>query len=212
MADNTTTTPQSPPTPTPTPTPIVTTDKCIIRAYVPSDAEAMAAAANYPEIAQYMRNTFPHPYTLESARYWIEQSTRASPTVNFGIFTPGAAAAEEEEQGGGGGTFAGAIGLIPRADIEYRTWEVGYWVAMDHWGKGIATSALKAFSAWAFEQFPELLRIEAGVFSENVASLRVLERAGFTREGLRRQAICKKGKIIDQVTFSLLRDDLRDLH
>ncbi|KAI1805580.1 acyl-CoA N-acyltransferase [Daldinia bambusicola] len=203
MADNTTpqsqSQSQSQSPPTPTPTPIVKTDKCMIRAYVPSDAEAMAAAANFPEIVQYMRNTFPHPYTLDSARFWIEQSTRASPTVNFGIFT-----AE--------GALAGAIGLTPRKDIEYRTCEVGYWVAMDQWGKGIATSALGAFSAWAFDAFPELLRIEAGVFSENVASQRVLERAGYTREGVRRQAICKNGKIIDQVTFSLIRDDLRDLH
>ncbi|KAI1483828.1 acyl-CoA N-acyltransferase [Daldinia eschscholtzii] len=180
------------------PAPIVKTDKCIIRAYAPSDAEPMAAAANHPEIVQYMRNTFPHPYTLESANYWINLSIDASPMVNFGIFTPG-------------GAFVGGIGLIPHQDIEYRTWEVGYWIGKDYWGRGIATSALKAFSAWAFGAFPELLRIEAGVFSENIASQRVLERVGYTREGLRRQAIFKNGKIIDQATFSLLRDDLKDL-
>ncbi|KAI2769796.1 acyl-CoA N-acyltransferase [Daldinia loculata] len=181
-----------------TPAPIVTTDKCIIRAYVPSDAEGAVAAANFPELVQYMRNTFPHPYTLDSANHWINISLNSNPMVNFGIFTPE-------------GTFAGGIGLTPHQDIEYRTWEIGYWVGKEFWGKGIATSALEGFSAWSFEQFPELVRIEAGVFIENVASQKVLERAGYTKEGIRRQAVCKKEKITDQATYSLLRDDLRDL-
>ncbi|KAF3059632.1 putative ribosomal N-acetyltransferase YdaF [Daldinia childiae] len=181
-----------------TPAPIVTTDKCIIRAYAPSDAEGAVAAANYPELVQYMRNTFPHPYTLDSANYWINLCLNSDPMVNFGIFTPE-------------GIFAGGIGLTPYKDIEYRTWEIGYWVGKDFWGKGIATSALKAFSVWAFERFPELIRIEAVVFIENIASQKVLERVGYTKEGIRRQAVCKKEKIMDQVMYSLLRDDLRDL-
>ncbi|KAI0122449.1 acyl-CoA N-acyltransferase [Daldinia grandis] len=182
----------------PTPEPIVTTDKCIIRAYLPSDAEGAVAAANFPELVQYMRNTFPYPYTLDSANYWINFSINGDPMVNFGIFTPE-------------GTFAGGIGLTPHQDIEYRTWEIGYWVGKEFWGKGIATSALKGFSAWAFKQFPELIRIEAGVFIGNIASEKVLERAGYTKEGIRRQAICKKGRIIDQATYSLIRDDLKEL-
>ncbi|KAI0849495.1 acyl-CoA N-acyltransferase [Daldinia vernicosa] len=181
-----------------TSTPIVTTDKCIIRAYLPSDAEGMVEAANFPELVQYMRNTFPHPYTLDCANHWINSSTNSNPMVNFGIFTPE-------------GTFAGGIGLTPHQDIEYRTWEIGYWVGKKFWGKGIATSALRGFSVWAFEQFPELIRIEAGVFIENIASQKVLERVGYTKEGIRRQAVCKKEKIMDQVTYSLVRDDLRDL-
>ncbi|KAI8962391.1 acyl-CoA N-acyltransferase [Daldinia sp. FL1419] len=185
-------------TPEATSAPIVKTDKCIIRAYVPSDAEPMSAAANFPEIVQYMRNTFPHPYTVENAKSWINFATSGDPIVNFAILTLD-------------GAFAGAIGLNPHKDIESRTWEIGYWIGMDYWGKGMATSALKAFSIWAFSHYPELLRIEAGVFSENVASQKVLERVGYTKEGLRRQAVFKKGKIIDQVTYSLIRDDVKNL-
>ncbi|KAL7627183.1 hypothetical protein AAE478_003959 [Parahypoxylon ruwenzoriense] len=177
------------------PAPIVTTDKCYIRAYMPKDAAPMAAAANHPEISMYMRNRFPFPYTLENAKFWLEFSTSHTPTVNFGIFSPD-------------GAFAGGIGLTPGQDVEYRTWEIGYWVARDHWGKGIATSALKAFSEWAFKEFPDLLRLEAGVFDGNAASLKVLERAGYVKEGVRRKAICKKGQVMDLVVYSLLREDL----
>ncbi|KAI0841480.1 acyl-CoA N-acyltransferase [Hypoxylon sp. FL0890] len=177
------------------PAPIVTTDKCIIRPYTLSDAEPMAAAANFPEISLYMRNRFPSPYTLENSKFWIDFSMKATPMVNFGIFTLD-------------GDFAGGIGLTPGQDVEYRTWEIGYWVAKHHWGKGIATSALKAFSAWAFKEFPELLKLEAGVFEGNGASMKVLEKANYVREGVRRKAICKKGKVLDQVLFGLLREDL----
>ncbi|KAI1101554.1 acyl-CoA N-acyltransferase [Jackrogersella minutella] len=180
------------------PKPIVTTDKCFIRAYVPSDAAPMAELANHPEISMYMRNRFPYPYTLESSNFWINFSMKGTPMVNFGIFTLG-------------GAFAGAIGLTPRDDVESSTWEVGYWIAMDHWGKGIATSALRGFSAWAFKEFPELFRLEAGVFEGNDASMKVLERAGYTKEGVRRKAIFKKGKLLDQTIYGLLRDEIEGL-
>ncbi|KAI1781377.1 acyl-CoA N-acyltransferase [Hypoxylon cercidicola] len=177
------------------PTPIVITDKCLIRPYVMSDAEQLAEAANHPEITEYMRNSFPHPYTIQNSKYWIDFSMNAKPMVNFLICTLD-------------GTLAGGIGLTPRGDIEYRTWELGYWVAMDHWGKGIAKSAVKAFTLWAFKEFPDLLRLEAGVFSGNTASMKVLDRVGWTKEGVRRKAICKNKKVMDLVLYSVLREEV----
>ncbi|KAI2602803.1 acyl-CoA N-acyltransferase [Hypoxylon sp. NC1633] len=179
-------------------TAIAATDKCFIRPYVFSDVEPIAAAGNHPAISAYMRNTFPFPYTLESSSQWIGSCMKDDPMVNFAICTPE-------------GQPCGGIGLIPRKDVEYRTWEVGYWVGTEHWGKGIATSALRAFSIWALKAFPELLRLEAGVFGGNNASMKVLERAGYTKEGVRRKAICKKGEVMDQVVFGLIREDLEGL-
>ncbi|KAI6087463.1 acyl-CoA N-acyltransferase [Hypoxylon rubiginosum] len=181
-----------------TPAPIVTTDKCLIRAYALSDAQALADAGNHPEIVAYMRDTFPNPYTLESANFWIDFALKMDPMVNFVICTLD-------------GTPAGGIGLKPQNDVDSRNWELGYWVAMDHWGKGVATSAAKAFSLWAFKQFPDLLRIEAGVFSDNTGSMKVLERIGFTKEGVKRRAIYKKGKIMDLAIYGLLREEAERL-
>ncbi|KAI4869012.1 acyl-CoA N-acyltransferase [Hypoxylon rubiginosum] len=181
-----------------TPEPIVVTDKCLIRPYALSDVEPLAEAANLPEIVAYMRNTFPHPYTIESSKFWVDFAMNADPMVNFIICTPD-------------GTPAGGIGLTPRKDVDYRNWELGYWVAKDHWGKGIATSAAKAFSLWAFKQFPDLLRLEAGVFGDNTASMKVLSRVGYTAEGVKRHAICKNGKVMDLVIFGLLRAEVEGL-
>ncbi|KAI2617247.1 acyl-CoA N-acyltransferase [Hypomontagnella submonticulosa] len=174
--------------------PIVTTDKCIIRPYAASDAEASAAGANHWEIVQFMRDTFPFPYTIDNANFWIDFTLKANPIVNFAITDLD-------------GTFVGGIGLKPNVDVERRTNEVGYWIVPEHQGKGYATSALKGFIAWAFKEFPDLLRIEAGVFSTNIGSPKVLERAGFTLEGVRRKAVEKKGIVQDMFMYGLLRDE-----
>jgi RimJ/RimL family protein N-acetyltransferase len=155
----------------------------------------MAAAANTPLISRYMRNTFPNPYTLDSANAWISISTARLPLRNFAILSPD------------GQDFYGGIGLRPLEDVECRTCEVGYWIAPAAWGRGLATEALRGFSRWAFEQFRELLRLEAGVFSTNEASGKVLSKAGYTHEGTRRKAIWKNGEVLDIKIYSLLREE-----
>ncbi|KAI0146624.1 acetyltransferase [Pestalotiopsis sp. NC0098] len=155
---------------------IVTTDKCFIRPLEESDAPAIAAAANHPEIARFMRNRFPHPYTLDDANSWISLCSKREPRVDF--------------------------------DTECHTWELGYWLAKDQWGKGITTSAVKGFCKWAFAHFPELSRIEAGIYEGNDGSMKVLERVGFTKEGVRRKAVFKHGQSWDVAIFGLLRDEL----
>ncbi|KAI2612681.1 acyl-CoA N-acyltransferase [Hypoxylon fragiforme] len=180
------------------PVAIVKTDKCFVRPYTLDDALPLATAANHQVITNYMRNSFPNPYTLQDSNFWINSCLTSNPMVNFCICAPD-------------GTPAGGIGLTQGRDVEYRTWEVGYWVAQEHWGKGIATSALRAFSVWAIQQFPEILRLEAGVHSGNEGSLKVLERAGYTKEGVRRKAVCKGGEIRDMITFSLLREEVEGM-
>ncbi|KAK6064921.1 gcn5-related n-acetyltransferase [Seiridium cupressi] len=174
---------------------IVTTDKCFIRPYNVSDAASLSAAANDPEIARFMRNKFPSPYTLDDAHFFINLSSERTPCVNYAIFLLD-------------GTYAGGIGFIPGGDTEFRTWEVGYWIGKNQWGKGVTTSAVKGFCKWAFTAFPEILRIEAGVYEGNFGSMKVLERAGFLREGVRRKAVVKSGKAFDVTVFGLLREDV----
>jgi RimJ/RimL family protein N-acetyltransferase len=155
----------------------------------------MALAANNPGIAKNMRNTFPNPYTLDSAKSWIGLSTSASPMLNFGIHSPDQA------------QFLGGIGLQPGTDIECRTYKVGYWIAPAAWGKGLATEALVGFCRWTFETFADVLRLEGEVFATNEASARVLTKAGFVHEGTRRGAIWKNGEVLDLKIFGLLREE-----
>ncbi|KAI0181132.1 acyl-CoA N-acyltransferase [Hypoxylon sp. FL1284] len=180
------------------PEPIVVTDKCLVRPYVVSDAPALAEAANRPEIYAFMRDTFPHPYTVENSLAWIDFAQKGDPMVNFAICSLDSMP-------------IGAIGLKPFKDVERCTYELGYWLSKDHWGKGITTSAAKAFCVWAFKNLPDMVRLESCAFEGNFGSLAVLERAGFVKEGVRRKSAIKHGVMLDQVTYSMLREEVEGL-
>ena len=85
-----------------------------------------------------------------------------------------------------------------------RTAEIGYWLAEPFWGRGIVTDAVRALVPVAFEQ-TDIVRIQAGIFSNNPASMRVLEKCGFVREAVHRNAITKNGVMMDEVMYVRFR-------
>ena len=84
------------------------------------------------------------------------------------------------------------------------TAEMGYWLSEMYWGRGLATRAAMATSDWAFDHYG-LTRVFAQVFSHNLASMRVLEKAGFHREGVLCRSAVKNGVILDQVLYAKVR-------
>ena len=162
---------------------------CIVRLFRTDDAEELQAIANDPEIARTLLDLFPNPYTLDDARAWIALNARDDAT-NFLIEVDGVP--------------GGAVGYT-RFDAERRcTAETGYWIARKFWGRGIATAALKAVAGLAFER-DDIVRLEAGVYSNNPASMRVLEKCGFEREGIFRRDTIKNGEILDRMMYAKLR-------
>ncbi|KAK4459731.1 putative N-acetyltransferase [Cladorrhinum samala] len=176
---------------------------CQLRPYREEvDVDSLAEAANNPKIARWMRDAFPHPYTKADAKAWISIANSASPLRDFAICSL--------PDGGGGSEPAaavviGGIGLKVRDDIHYRTMEIGYWLSEPHWGRGISTEAVIAFSEWAFETFGHVVRLEAEVFEGNLGSARVLEKAGFEFEGRRKKAVEKSGVVLDALIYCKLR-------
>jgi RimJ/RimL family protein N-acetyltransferase len=83
-------------------------------------------------------------------------------------------------------------------------------VGADARGRGVATAATRLAGNWAFEAVPELARLQLRAAVENVASNRVAEKAGFTREGvLRAQRFNPRlDRRVDFVMWSLLREEL----
>ena len=175
------------------PKPILRLRSCLIRPYDEGDVDSLAKAADNPKIAQWMRNTFPQPYTTDDARSWISIANSASPVRDFAICQLT------------GPAVIGGVGLKARDDIHYRTMEIGFWLSEDHWHQGTATDAVTAFSKWAFGRFDSLLRLEAEVFEGNAASGRVLEKAGFMFEARHRNAIEKSGVVKDALIYCKLR-------
>jgi RimJ/RimL family protein N-acetyltransferase len=102
--------------------------------------------------------------------------------------------------------FLGAISLLRFVWDDARC-EVGYWLAPEGRGRGAATTGTRLLATWALTSLG-LERVDLHAARDNVASQRVAERAGFTREGVLRSHESLKGRRNDIVVFSLIRADL----
>jgi ribosomal-protein-alanine N-acetyltransferase len=93
------------------------------------------------------------------------------------------------------------------SDIERRTAEIGYWLGEAFWGKGITTAAVRAVTSYGFEAL-NLTRIFAVPFASSSASISVLKKCGYIREGIIRRSAIKEGVVLDQVLYALTDRDL----
>jgi ribosomal-protein-alanine N-acetyltransferase len=163
---------------------------CIVRSWTTDDAESLQRHANNRNVSIHLRDRFPYPYALENAKTFLAWLARQpSPTV-WAIEA--------------GGEAVGGIGIERHSDIERVSAEIGYWLGEQVWGRGVATEALRAVTAEAFERY-ELTRIYAVPFADHRASIRVLEKAGYVKEGVMRQSAIKEGRIRDQALYAIYK-------
>ena len=89
-------------------------------------------------------------------------------------------------------------------DIFEKSCSLGYWLGEAYWGKGVMTRVVKEFCDFIFENY-DIIRIDAGACAENIGSRRVLEKAGFKFEGLHEKSVYKNSRVMDTVTYALLK-------
>ena len=155
-----------------------------------SDAQSLAKAANNENVARFLREKFPYPYTLQDAVEYINYVLSSKNELTYGIFV--------ENQ------VCGCISVIFRGDVYKKSCELGYWLSEEHWGKGIMTSAVKEFCTFVFENY-DINRIDAEIFADNISSRRVLEKVGFSFEGLHKEKVYKYGKFMDEAVYALVK-------
>jgi ribosomal-protein-alanine N-acetyltransferase len=160
-----------------------------LRGWEPDDEAALIKYANNPRVSANLFDTFPYPYTAADAQKWLRSQQ--------GIETPPFLAIEMN------GEAIGGIGIAPKPDVYARGANIGYWLGEPFWGKGIMTEAVTLMVKYAFQNF-NLVRLQAGVYSSNPASMKVLEKAGFTKEGIAKKAIFKRGEFLDEHIYALL--------
>ncbi len=85
---------------------------------------------------------------------------------------------------------------------------LGYWIGEIYAGKGMMTDAVRTVVRFSFDRL-QLNRIEAACLPRNIASVRLLEKVGFSREGYARKYLCIDGRWQDHVLYGLVRDDPR---
>lgn len=103
------------------------------------------------------------------------------------------------------------IGTCGFSDFDhFSRAELGYELSMEHWHKGIMSEALKALIPFGFNEI-EMHRIQASIFPENTASIRLLERFGFKKEGILRQYTYIKHRDVweDCLVMALLKNETR---
>lgn len=165
-----------------------------LRAPKDGDLQRLVEVADDPEIARWTH--VPHPYTRENAANFLayaQEKLRLGREFHLAIVDK-----DTDE-------LIGMIALND-LDIESERAEVGYWVARDRWGQGIASEALQLVLEAAFERLG-LTRIYAFVLEGNTASIKMLERFGFNEEGRLRWHTKRGGTWMDKIWYGLLREE-----
>jgi [ribosomal protein S5]-alanine N-acetyltransferase len=168
---------------------------CVLRPWNEGDRSSLVRHANSYEVWRHMRDQFPYPYTSEAADEWIAFAQQ-NPQTQFAIEVRGEA--------------CGGISLMLKSDVERCSVEIGYWLGEAVWGRGIVTAAVRALTDYGFKTLG-LTRIFAVPFADNAASVRVLEKAGYLREGVMRRSAIKEGIIRDQILYAITDQDLARL-
>lgn len=169
-------------------------DEISLSPFVDADRPSLVQHLNVTDEFSRHMATMPHPYTDLHAEQWLTmistRSLRVSHTRTWAVRQ--------------NGQLVGAIGFRDMSVGERA--EVGYWIAKPLWGRGLMSGIVRALSDFAFSHY-DLRRIYAGAFTINPASCRVLEKAGFTREGVRRQHFFRNGEAFDVALYAKLRDE-----
>ena len=169
------------------------TEEFTLREWRLSDKISLAANADNINVWNCVRDYFPHPYTVRDGEEFITMvGNRIGPTVDFAIEIDGAA--------------VGGIGIVLKLDVERVAAEIGYWLGEKYWNRGIMTGAIKKMAEYSFMTF-QIEKLYATVFDFNIASQRVLEKAGFEKEAVLKRAAIKSNRVMDLHYYGFLRTE-----
>ena len=178
--------------------PEIKTEDILLRKITSQDLDALCVIYQNPNVFRYIPGDAKK--SRETVRHLVdhfERDFRKGKELFLGICLP-----ESPDQLLG---VAEMFHYDPRVNMV----TVGYRLDEQHWGKGYAARAMRALCAYLFDEIG-IRRIQAFVMPENPASIRVLEKCGFMREGYIRQGSFCRGKgIVDLVSFSLLKGELQ---
>ena len=162
-----------------------------LRPWNAADAPTLARYANDERIACHLRDSFPHPYSVSDAEFFLCLVADSTRDLFLAIEVDGEA--------------IGSVGIHFKTDVRRRSAEIGYWLAPACWGRGLATAAVRAVSAYVLAEF-DICRLYAVVFATNPASGRVLEKAGYELEARLRQSVVKDGQTLDSLLYALVSE------
>jgi len=177
--------------------PTLETERLILRPVTPADANAVFLYCSNPAITRF--TLFETHQTIDDSRWFVHEYARNRYAANEP--DPFAIVLKADPLG----TMIGALGAHWESQ-QNLTMEFGYSLAEPYWGCGLATEAVGRLVRHVFEEYA-LERLQARVFAGNGASGRVLDKLGFTREGVLRSSVLRRGRSWDVAMYSLLRGE-----
>lgn len=169
------------------PDPALSDDAVQLRQWADEDAPEIMRCCSDPLVPRYIP-IIPMPYSLSDAEQFIDRSRTPSDELNLAV-------------AGHSGELFGAIGVAIQSDPGIA--EIGYWLAPEARGRGLATRALRLLSAWTLRE-TDIARLQLQTAVENLPSQAVATRAGFTREAVLRAYMDNRGARHDSVMFSII--------
>lgn len=163
------------------------------------DLENMHLLYSFPEVDEY--NTLGIPESIEKTKEMIRSMIEAQQEENRKSYSWKIVKRDSDE-------FIGMAGITLSSN-RFRLGEIYYELLPSQWGQGYATEVAKMLIQSGFDDF-HLHKVEAGVATKNIRSIRVLEKSGMTREGLRRKILPIRGEWKDNYHYAIVEDDLRD--
>lgn len=173
---------------------VLAIDELVLRPWRATDAAALMAACQDPEIARWAG--LPQPFLPADGDAFIESA------IAMWRDGTGAPFAIVEAQGDR------LLGAITRFGPEGHQATFGCWVVADARGRGIGTRSLRRLAEWTFAT-TSVIRLHVFIMVGNEVSERMVERAGYQREGvLRAWDVLDDGVPVDCVVYSRLRGDV----
>jgi ribosomal-protein-alanine N-acetyltransferase len=153
-----------------------------------NDLNTLVKIANNPNIAKYMADVFPYPYTEEKGITFINFTKENKGVSIFAITL--------------NNIPIGSIGLHLQSDILRKNAEIGYWLSEEYWKKGITLTAINEIVKYGFNNL-DIVRIFARVFGNNTPSQKLITKAGFTLEAKFEKTIYKNGEYLDELIYAI---------
>lgn len=161
-----------------------------LRSWQITDLDNLVKYANNWNIAKYLTDKFPFPYTESDGRSFIDYANNGDRHQIFAIEVNNEA--------------VGGIGIHLQDDVFRKNAEIGYWLAELFWNKGIMSKAISKTVQFAFDNF-DIERIYARPFGTNIASQKCLEKCGFTLEAKLDKTLFKDGRYLDEMIYAIRR-------
>jgi ribosomal-protein-alanine N-acetyltransferase len=170
-------------------------ERVLLRAWEPTDTDAVFAYASDPEVAQYMAWE-PHA-SLAQSHAFLNEITAANYRHHELTYALCLKSAPESALGG--------IGVYVRSR-QHGTFELGYVLRRSVWGQGLAPEAARLLIDYTFA-YTNAERIYAPIFAENEKSRRAAVKMGLTLDGVLRSSLCFHGRRWDEAVYSILRTE-----